>query len=124
MPVPLESLRRAPVGPLLLALLASPAFAAKTDVIVLKNGDHLTGEVEQLERGRLSVKTDDMGTLEIEWDKVASVAATAPFDVDDLHGHRYMGSLVPGAVAGQMLIVWAGQTETVDLMAVVRMRRL
>jgi Protein of unknown function, DUF481 len=105
-------------------LAASPALAAKTDVVVLRNGDRLTGEVQQLERGRLRLKTDDLGTVEIEWDKVASVAAAAPFDVDDLHGGRYMGALVPGPVAGQMLIVWAGRTDTVELWTLVRMRRL
>jgi hypothetical protein len=107
-----------------LALAASPVFGAKTDVVVLRNGDRLTGEVQQLERGRLQLKTDDLGTVEIEWDKVASVAAAAPFDVDDLRGRRYMGSLVPGPAAGRMLIVWADRTETVELSTVVRMRRL
>jgi len=109
-----------------LGLLGTPAYAAKTDVVVLKNGDHLTCEVQRLERGRLQVKTDDMGTVEIEWDKVASVTATAPFDVDDLRGHRYMGSLspAPGAGMGQLVIAWGGHTESVDLLNVVRIRRL
>jgi hypothetical protein len=107
-----------------MALLASPCLAVKTDVVVLRNGDRLTGEVKQLERGHLRLETDDLGTVEIEWDKVASVAATAPFDVDDLGGRRYMGSLVPGPGAGQLLIVWAESTETVELAAVIRMRRL
>jgi len=62
--------------------------------------------------------------VEIEWDKVASVAATAPFDVDDLRGSRYMGSLVPGAVAGQLQIVWRDHADTVDLLNVIRIRRL
>ena len=71
----------------LLALQPAAAPAApKTDVVVLKNGDRLTGEVQQLDRGRLQLKTDDLGTVEIEWDKVASVTATAPFDVDDVAG--------------------------------------
>ena len=105
-------------------LTACPAFAAKTDVVVLKNGDHITGEVEQVERGRLRLSTDDAGTIEFEWDKVASVSAVAPFDVDDLDGRRYLGSLVPGLVAGQLLIVWKGETETVDLASIVRLRRL
>jgi hypothetical protein len=109
---------------LALALLASPALAAKTDVVVLRNGDRLTGEVQQLERGRLQLKTDDLGTVEIEWDKITSVAAAAPFDVDDLRGNRYMGALVPGPAAGQVLIVWAGRTDTVELAEVVRIRRL
>lgn len=105
-------------------LAASPALALKTDVVVLKNGDRITGEVQQLERGRLRLSTDDIGTLEIEWDETASVSAAAPFDVDDLDGRRYLGSLVPGTIAGQMLIVWKGQTETVELSSVIRMRRL
>jgi hypothetical protein len=109
---------------LALALLASPVLAAKTDVVVLRNGDRLTGEVQQLERGRLQLKTDDLGTVEIEWDKITSVAAAAPFDVDDLRGNRYMGALVPGPAAGQVLIVWAGRTDTVELAEVVRIRRL
>jgi hypothetical protein len=104
--------------------LAGPAYGAKTDVVVLRNGDRLTGEVEQLERGYLRLKTDDLGTAEIEWDKVASVAAAAPFDVDDVRGNLYMGALVPGPAAGQLLIVWAERQETVALSAVVRMRRL
>jgi hypothetical protein len=109
---------------LTLCLSPWPALAAKTDVVALKNGDRLTGEIEQLERGQLRVKTDDLGTVEIEWDKVQSVAATAPFDVDDLHGNRYLGSLGPGPAAGQMLITWQDRTGTVPLLDVVRMRRL
>jgi hypothetical protein len=109
---------------LVVLLAATPALAVKTDVVVLKNGNDLTGEIEQLERGRLQLSTDELGTVQIEWDKVASVSAAAPFDVDDLSGRRYLGTLLPGTVAGQMLIVWKGQTETVELSSVVRMRRL
>ena len=67
-----------------LALVAcvSPARAAKTDVVVMRNGDTLTGEVDVLERGRLRFKTDDMGTLDIEWDKVRHVTAGATFEIE------------------------------------------
>jgi uncharacterized protein DUF481 len=107
-----------------LALQAATAWGAKTDVVVLKNGDHLTGEVNQLERGRLTFKTDDMGTVEIEWDNVQSVTASAPFDVDDLAGQRYLGSLAPGAGAGQVILAWKGRTHAVALAEIVRIRRL
>lgn len=106
-----------------LCLGAAAGAAPKTDVVALRNGDRLTGEVQQLERGRLSLKTDDLGTVEIEWDKVESVTAAAPFDVDDLSGKRYMGSLQPNP-PGQLRIAWAGSEETVALLSVVRMRRL
>ena len=117
--------RRVAALALMFSVLAVlPVEAVKTDVVVLKNGDRLTGEVQQLDRGRLQVKTDDLGTVEIEWDKVSSVSAAAPFDVDDLAGNRYMGTLAPGPVAGQLEIAWKGQTHTVDQLSVVRIRRL
>ena len=42
----------------------------RTDVVTLANGDRITGEVVRLERGRLEFKTDDAGTLYLEWDKL------------------------------------------------------
>jgi hypothetical protein len=117
--------RSSALGVFALVLAASPLrAAAKTDVVVLRNGDHLTGEVQQLERGYLRLKTDDVGTLEIEWDKVRSVTASAPFDVDDLGGNRYVGSLAPGLEAGQLQIVASEGAQTVDLLSLVRIRRL
>jgi hypothetical protein len=47
-------------------LLAPTAFADKTDVVVLLNGDHLTGEVKGLSYGQLRFTTDNMGTVYIE----------------------------------------------------------
>jgi hypothetical protein len=107
------------------ALLPSVALAAKTDVVTLRNGDHFTGEVKTLERGRLSLSTDDAGTLQIEWDKVASVSAAARFDVDDLDGRRYVGSLAPGDQAGEARIVAAdGTTSVVALARIAVLRRI
>ena len=39
----------------------------KLDTILLKNGDTITGEIKRLDRGILSVSTDFMGTIGIEW---------------------------------------------------------
>jgi hypothetical protein len=109
----------------LAAFAAAPAEAAKTDVIVLRNGDRITGEVEQLERGRLRLSTDDLGTVEIEWDKIVSLSAQAPFDVDDLRGNRYLGTLEAGPQPGELLISWKdAPPQIVRLVDVVRMRRL
>jgi hypothetical protein len=109
---------------LLPVLVPSPALAAKTDVVVLKNGDHLTGEVSELDRGRLTFKTDDMGTLAIEWDKIRSVTATATFDVEDVQGHRYVGSLQPGPTGSELRIGSGEGAPTVALARVIRMRRI
>jgi len=95
-----------------------------TDVVVLRNGDRLTGEVRQLDRGSLTFKTDDIGTLAIEWDKVKSVTASASFEVEDLGGGQYIGSLAAGPQDGELGIVTAGGLRGVALWRVVRMQRL
>lgn len=73
---------------------ASPARAqGKTDVVTLANGDHITCEVSKLERGRLELKTDDIGTIYVEWDKVVSVVATRLVEVTTADGRTFLGSL-------------------------------
>lgn len=104
--------------------MAVPALAAKTDVVVLRNGDRVTGEVKQLERGRLEFSTDDMGTIQIEWEDVRSVTALASFDIDDVYGHRYLGSLQPGEEPGELLISSPIGPVTLPLYDILRMRRL
>jgi len=77
----------------LLALLAAPASAQKTDVVRLVNGDALTCEITLLDRGRLQVSTDHLGTVNIEWDKVVSVTANRVFRVETSGGLRLLGRL-------------------------------
>src|SRR6188768_3628660 len=80
--------------------LATLAFAQpKTDIVTLANGDRITGEISALERGQLEFKTDDAGTLYLEWDKLVSlVAATRLFEVVTSDGRRFLGGLDPGPV--------------------------
>ena len=75
-------------------VLSTTAFAqGRTDVVTLANGDHITGEVVVLERGRLEFKTDDAGTLYLEWDKLASVVANRFVEVVTEDGRRFLGTL-------------------------------
>ncbi len=56
------------VKTLLFFILAMPLLQGrgKLDVIHLRNGDTVTGEIKSLDRGILSVSTDFMGTIAIE----------------------------------------------------------
>ena len=79
------------------AALAGTVYAQpKTDVVRLANGDHITGEVKNLNRGQLEYKTDDVGTIYFEWDKIVSLEATRLFDVTTTDGRRFLGSLAAG----------------------------
>ena len=77
----------------LLLVAGRPAWAQKTDVVKLVNGDTLTCEIKLLDRGRLQVSTDHLGTVYIEWDKVFSVTANRIFRVETSTGLRMLGAL-------------------------------
>ena len=86
-------------------LLARSAVAIpRTDVVTLRNGDRITGEILRLERGKLDLKTDDAGTISFEWDKVARVQANRWFEVGTTDDQRVFGSLGP-APDGTLVVV-------------------
>ena len=67
----------------LLSLCAIPATAAmKTDIVIFKNGDRLTGEFKSLKRGQLNLNTEATGTIGIEWDKISSVVSDQRVQVE------------------------------------------
>lgn len=77
----------------LLLLASPPAMAAKNDIVVLKNGDKITGEVKSLLRGRLQFKTDSMGTVWIEWEDIQAVISDTSQSVELANGQRFFGPL-------------------------------
>jgi hypothetical protein len=106
----------------LLIFCAPLAAAPKTDVIVLKNGDHVTGEVKSLEYNRLKVSTSHMGTIYIEWDKIAAIETEQYLLLERTDGRRYYGQLKPGEPEAKLRIQGApeGQAEVLDMALVVR----
>jgi len=90
---------------LVAAWLPLPASAApKTDVIVLANGDRLTGEIKSLEHNRLKLSTDHMGTVYIEWDKIARVQSDQFLLLERDDGLRYYGQLKPSTDDGRLQV--------------------
>jgi hypothetical protein len=106
-------------------LVATPgaALAADADTVVLRNGDRLKGEVKKLDKGRLEFSTTTMGTVYIEWDKVAAVTSQNLFNVELTDGTRRVGSLGPGQ-AGLIRIALGDLASEYDIMQVVEIRRL
>jgi hypothetical protein len=116
-----RQIRLATASLLLCLTLARPASAARTDVIVLVNHDRITGEVRTLTHGQLQVKTDDLGTLSIEWDKVAAVTTAGRFDIATKDGRRLAGSFGPPAAGeiGVAIVDAGGATLTLPVLDVV-----
>jgi hypothetical protein len=114
-----RQVHRAIAAAALVVLFCADAHAQRTDVVTLGNGDRITGEIINLERGRLEFKTDDAGTLYLEWDKLASVVATRLFEIEIGDGTQYLGSLA-AAPARSISVVGAGFTTPLEMSVVTR----
>jgi hypothetical protein len=106
-----------------LAAMAPPAQAARTDVVVLRNGDRITGEVKTLQFGRLQYKTDDIGTINIEGLDVAELTSSSVFEVEITDSTRYVGSLESRGNA-TMAVVGDTGTQVLDHAYVVGIYKL
>ena len=89
----------------------SVLFAEKTDVIIMNNGDHITGEIKSMQFGMVTFKTDDAGTLNIKWDKIKHMISKNIFEVQVEDGRIYYGSLDTTYSVRQMKVKGASQTK-------------
>jgi len=76
-------------------LLAASLFARdSSDVIVMTNGDHLTGEIKGLKAGVLYVSMKYiLGTSSVQWSEVARLESKQLFLVKTQDGSVYTGTL-------------------------------
>jgi hypothetical protein len=106
-----------------------PALAREsTDVIVMKNGDHITGQVKRLNGAILQVDLDYVdGTLSVDWLKVARIESKGLFLIQLHDGSVYSGKVItPETVAGSpaKIEIQPGDGQkplVVDMSAVVTM---
>jgi hypothetical protein len=94
----------------------------KTDLVILKNGDQLTGEVKGLQYARLEFKTDTMETVFIKWEEVERVQSKFSFQIELANGLRYFGTLGASAEPGMISVMGAERTVGLSLDQVVRIR--
>lgn len=107
----------------LLTAVASPASAApKTDIVIFKNGDRLTGEIKSLKRGKLNLNTDATGTIAIEWDKIANIISKQNIQVETSSGRRYFGNLVAAEEQAGVFVDTIYGTESLENYRVVSMQ--
>ncbi|MEE8573630.1 MAG: DUF481 domain-containing protein, partial [Gemmatimonadota bacterium] len=115
--------------PLIIALAAlaatgSPLLAQKTDTLVVRNGDVMTGELKGLHRGKVEYSTDAAGTIWVKWTRVGTVETDKRFDIDLTDGSNYFGALGLGDEPNEVRIILERDTIVVATQAIVRMERL
>jgi len=103
-PVPPRPVGPAPPAPIVLILTAlllllTPFCAhagirSKTDVVIMKNGDKITGEIKSLEKGQLTIKPDyTTSSFILDWEKVDHIESQQDFMVSDTRGIIFTGKI-------------------------------
>lgn len=117
---------------LALFLYSALVQGQKSDVVLLINGDRITGEIKRLEAGLLEFKTDTMGTVNIEWRFIADIVSDKNHSIETKDGTRILGTLQKPDDGEHVLVetdtgvvdlqpldivsVWPVQVEFVDRM--------
>jgi len=81
---------------LVLTLLCVSSAAAKhnDDVVVLKNGDRLTGEIKGLQRGELSIKADYMAeAVRLDWARIEQLESKSTFIISLVSGKLFTSNI-------------------------------
>ena len=91
---------------ILILFLCVPLFAREnTDVIVMKNGDRITGQIKGLDAGMLYVSLPYViQTLDVDWSSVARLESAQLFIVKTADGSVYRGTLSTGETERDKLV--------------------
>ena len=82
------------------------ALAQKTDKLLLKNGDVITGEVKKLDLDILQYKTSSMSTAKIKWFHVNTIISPGKkFQVELRDGTKIVGALDTAKIPNTLKIV-------------------
>ena len=105
----------------LIFFASQAAWAEKTDIVFMKNGDRITGEVKSLARGKLQLSTDHMGTLSIEWENILQITSSTGQSVELTNGQRFYGALVKPEEENKMMVSTTMGMAKMDIEDVISM---
>jgi hypothetical protein len=130
-PLPSTPYRSRRAASAILALIAcalhcAPAYAYerdKSDVVVLRNGNYLSGDIVSMEYGTLTLKTDQMGTLHIEWPAVRSVSSKFAFAIEQQGGAKFYGTIATSDDGSTILVTDNDNVSRIQMGQVERLSR-
>ncbi len=107
---------------LILSCLSLTVLASqKSDIVVLINGNAVTGEIKSLEFGTLKYSTDSMGTVSIDWEDIISVTTNQYVEVEVESGKRYYGNLELTEDANTISVGFGEAADKIEMVQVVRL---
>lgn len=101
------------------------AASSKIDTVYFQHGDRITGEIVSLNKGILKLKTNDVGTVSIEWQNVDSLCILNPLRILKHNGGILYGRLFPsGKRQVSILKDVDGNESEIELVAIVELIQL
>lgn len=99
-------------------------FSDKTDVIIMKNGDRLTGEIKEMDRGILKCSTDHMKMVFIKWPEVTNISSEDRFEIQLESGERFVGYMKESNQKGKVVFLIEEQSQSLDLASIIKITPL
>jgi hypothetical protein len=103
-------------------MVSHPVFAkGKDDVVVLKNGDRITGEIKKIQQATLYFKPEyALDTMEIDWARVGQLDSKDRFNVFLADGTVHSGLIRKVAASDDFTITESGAVTHVTKSDVIR----
>jgi len=93
-----------------------------TDKVYLKNGDRITGNIKELDRGKLRIKTTTMDTVYLNWLDVESIESSTYLRIAKTDGSFRYGRVQKSDMTQNLRILEEGQTIEVPTLEVASMK--
>ena len=108
-----------------LLLCATQSWShAKTDLITVANGDQITGAVNAMTAGKLSVSTSYAGTINIKWRDVKQIESRYLYEVRLDDGERIYGRFTANDIENKFSLRVAGSERQFDTDDIVEVRSI
>ena len=104
----------------LVSLAGTSAVARDmTDLVYLDYGGFLKGEIKGMELGKLTLDTDEMDVVSINWVHVTSLKSIYGFQIEMEDATLYFGALDLDQESGRLVVSSEGRRDTLDMETIV-----
>ena len=97
---------------------------AQTDLITVTNGDQITGAVNSMSAGKLSVSTSYAGTVNIKWREIKQIESRYLYEIRVDDGERIYGRFITNTTENQLTLRVSGKDRQVDIDDIVEVRSI
>jgi putative salt-induced outer membrane protein YdiY len=101
--------------PFLICLLLAPGLALPMDVLVMKNGDRITGKIKRIWDGEVSIEPDYADEFNVDLPEVDHIVSDREFEIELTDGRELVATMGGTDTAGGQVLTADGQDVVIGL---------